>query len=180
MALVKCKDCGTEISSSAAVCIKCGKPQRQATSIWTVLRWIVIAVVVLPIGVCAYIFGSVADKVDRAERTSPELVSSTPPTPPLEVKSWKCEVEHTYIHVRGEVKNVTDRPLENIMVVGAFRDKNGTLVKSEDALVDYDPIMPGQTSPFSAGTRHNPQITDCGLSFKVLMGGTVAYTEKKK
>ena len=82
--------------------------------------------------------------------------------------------------VRGEVKNVSSNKLKNVVAVGVFRTKDGELVKSEDALIDYNPIMPGQTSPFSAGGTDNPQISGCQLEFKYLMGGTVEYVEKKK
>ncbi len=101
-------------------------------------------------------------------------------TPPLEVQSWRCIKEHGYAFIRGEVKNVSDRKLENVVAVGEFRTKSGELVKAVDALLDYNPIMPGQTSPFSAGGTDNPQISDCHLAFKYLIGGTVAYVEKKK
>ena len=79
------------------------------------------------------------------------------------------------------MKNVSTRKLENVVAVGEFRTKAGELVKSKDALLDYNPIMPGQTSPFSAGGTDNPQISGCQLAFKYLLGGgTVAYVEKKK
>jgi hypothetical protein len=112
-------------------------------------------------------------------RTSPEMSSYSPP---LEVLSWRCEKEYGYVYVVGEVKNVSGRKLENVMAVGEFRTKDGSLVKSEDALLDYNPILPGQTSPFKAGGTDNPSITKCNLSFKHLFGSQISYTiaESKK
>ena len=105
-------------------------------------------------------------------------------SPLLEVLSWRCEKEYGYVYIVGEVKNASNRKLENIMAVGEFRAQDGSLVKSEDALLDYNPILPGQTSPFKAGGTDNPSITKCNLSFKELFGSQIyhkmAKSEKKK
>ena len=78
--------------------------------------------------------------------------------------------------VLGEVMNTSSIKLANVMAVGEFRTKDGTLVKAEDSLIDYNPILPGQTSPFKAGGTDNPAIVDCYLSFKTLFGQKIAYT----
>jgi RNA polymerase subunit RPABC4/transcription elongation factor Spt4 len=44
MALIKCKECGTEVSKSATACPKCGAPIKKKTSLFT---WFVTIVVVL-------------------------------------------------------------------------------------------------------------------------------------
>ena len=93
--------------------------------------------------------------------------------------SFQCVKEHGYTYVRGEVKNVSSTKLENVMAVGKFRTESGELVKTGDALVDYNPIMPGQTSPFEAGATDNPQITSCNLSFRHLFGKPIAYKSVK-
>jgi hypothetical protein len=62
------------------------------------------------------------------------------------------------------------------MAVGIFRGADDELIKSSDALVDYNPLMPGQASPFEAGTTDNPLIKSCELSFKTLWGSQLAYT----
>jgi hypothetical protein len=107
--------------------------------------------------------------------------AATPELPPLEVQSWRCDTEYGYIFVTGEVKNVSSRKLENVTAVGEFRTSSGELVKSEEALLQYNPIMPGQSSPFKAGGTENPQATKCNLAFKYLLGGgEIAYTLKQK
>jgi hypothetical protein len=98
--------------------------------------------------------------------------------PPLELQSWRCGTEHGFIRVRGEVKNVSSAKLENVMVVGKFYTKSGDFVKSESALIDYNPILPMQLSPFEAIGTENPAISDCKISFKSLLGGSIAYTSK--
>jgi hypothetical protein len=44
MALIKCKECGTEVSKSATACPKCGAPLKKKTSLFT---WLVTIVVIL-------------------------------------------------------------------------------------------------------------------------------------
>lgn len=91
----------------------------------------------------------------------------------LNLISWKCDTEHGYTSIRGEVENITDHPLKNVMVVGIFKTADKVLVKSGDALLKYNPIMPGQTSPFRAMVTENPLIELCSVSFKFLMGGRI-------
>jgi hypothetical protein len=100
--------------------------------------------------------------------------------PPLELLSFSCSKEHGYTTVAGEVKNTSAAKLTNIMAVGEFRTKDGSLVKSEDAILQYNPIMPGQTSPFTVMGTDNPLITNCGLKFKEMFGGQIDYIDKAK
>lgn len=191
MALTVCKDCGKEISKKAKQCPHCGAPVKKKTSI---LTWLVLAFLVF------LLFVGASDKspsdlskrhsspsshaeetgVDTAEETSPAAYS--PPAlylPPLEILSWSCNTEYGYIHVQGEVKNNSSQSIKNLMVVGEFRTKDNAFVKSADALIDYNPILPGQTSPFKAGTTTNPAISGCNVSFKQLFGKKVGSTTTK-
>lgn len=63
------------------------------------------------------------------------------------------------------------------MAVVIFRTENGTLVKTDDALIDYDPLMPGQSSPFQVLATENPAIKKLSLSFKHLLGGEIKYKQ---
>jgi hypothetical protein len=40
--------------------------------------------------------------------------------------------------------------------------------------VEYDPLLPGQRSPFSAITTGNPAITKCNVGFKQMFGGALS------
>ncbi|MFC1955016.1 FxLYD domain-containing protein [Chloroflexota bacterium] len=115
--------------------------------------------------------------------TSPETPpASTPIAPPsttspsngpgykLQCLSWANYTEYGYIHVVGEVNNISDSKLENVTAVVNFRTEDGTLVKTEEALIDYNPLMPGQTSSFEVLTTENPAVKKLGLNFKHLLG----------
>ena len=98
----------------------------------------------------------------------------------LDVESWKCETEGNHIYLRGEVKNISDSSFTNLMVVATFRSKDKTVVKSQNSLVEEDPLLPGQTSPFKVMTRVDPEISECSLTFKILGGGKIPMLSKGK
>ena len=112
-----------------------------------------------------------------ASRPSPPPV---PATPPLEVGAWTWSVEHDYATVEGEVTNLSSRPLANVEAVASFRDSAGTFITSNDALIEYNPIMPGQASPFKVMVKYNPLMHRAQLNFKELMGGAIDFRVKAK
>jgi len=172
MALEKCKECDHEVSKKAKECPNCGAPVgAKQYSLGSLIILIIFGWFMYSLLSTDYI----------SESTNSNSVASTKASEPqLEVLSWKCDTEHSYIFVRGEVKNISSKKLKNVVAVGEFRNKAGELVKTEDALLEYNPIMPGQTSPFKAGGTSNPQIENCNISFKYLFGTPVAYIVKKK
>ncbi len=177
MAIKKCKECGKEVSSQAKQCPHCGAPQSKSVGLGGIILVLFVGYIIF---VVAGGGGSGSSSSGTTAGSSAAYAPPPPASPPLELQSFRCEKEHGYVFVRGEVKNVSSEKLKNVVAVGEFRTKSGELVKSEDALIDYNPIMPGQTSPFSAGGSDNPQISGCELAFKQLMGGTIAYVEKKR
>ena len=44
-------------------------------------------------------------------------------------------------------------------------------------LIEYNPILSGQTSPFEVMARHNPAMHNARLEFKTLMGGTIEWRD---
>jgi hypothetical protein len=70
MALVKCSECGTEISDKAAVCVKCGAKPKKKTSLFT---WIVGAVFI----VIVFIMVVSPDEQGRNTTTTPATTSTT-------------------------------------------------------------------------------------------------------
>jgi hypothetical protein len=85
-----------------------------------------------------------------------------------------------YHYVEGQVKNVSDKPLKNVTAVGIWLDKDGNFIKSDDALIDYNPILPGQTSPFKTISSGNPAMSKYRVEFKFLFGGKIAVDDQRK
>lgn len=65
------------------------------------------------------------------------------------------------------------------MAVGVFKDSQGRVIKKADALIDYDPLMPGQSSPFEALTSGNPLIERCSLRFRTYGGKPLPTVENE-
>ena len=179
MALKKCKECEHQVSSKADKCPNCGAPvgAKQygcGTLIGILLLAFLLYMVVSP------------DPSPRNSTDSTNANSATdgaidspptePPPPPLKLISFSCEKGDYFVETIGEVKNVSDESLKNIMAVSTLRTSDGTLVTSDETLLDYNPILPGQTSPFKVITSQNPAIESCHISFRSLWGRTIPYS----
>ena len=110
---------------------------------------------------------------------------STQPTPPpatdvslLELQSWSWHEEYGYAVVEGLVKNISKTNLENVEAEVSFSSKDGTFITSSDALIDYNPILPNQSSPFKVMTTYNPEMKKALIDFKFLAGETIPWKAK--
>lgn len=90
----------------------------------------------------------------------------------LELLNYNCYTEYGYFHITGEVKNISGKSLENVEVVGSTYTKDDVFIKSDSALIEYDPILAGQTSPFEVMMISNPAMFKCDVSFKEFWGGS--------
>jgi len=94
----------------------------------------------------------------------------------LELQSWRWHREYgSYLVAEGAVKNVSDTRLEDVEAVVVFMNENGDLVTSETSGIEYDPILPGQVSPFSVMARANPAIVQASIDFKKFSGGSIKW-----
>ena len=114
----------------------------------------------------------------QATATPPPTQTPVPPATPtlwLE-KGWNCSrSSSSYSKLEGQVTNRSSQPLRRVQVVVNYYATGKTFVTSDSALIEYDPLLPGQTSPFSVLTRYNPAIVGCDIDFKVSGGGTISY-----
>lgn len=119
---------------------------------------------------------------------TPAAAASPTPAPPSTptyqlalISANGYETEYGGYHiVEGQVKNVSSQPLQNVMAVGIWTDKDGGFIKSDDALIDYNPILPGQTSPFKTMSTGNPAMARYRVEFKTMFGGTLAVDDQRK
>lgn len=158
--LVSCRDCGKEISKKAKTCPNCGA----STEKMTLAKWVFVL-----LGSFIIYFAVIAPENIKQNE------AGTTPNEQLELISSDCFEKDGYFYVIGEVKNISEHPIHSLTVVGTLRTKEEKLIKSISAIVEYNPIMPGQSSPFEALDRANPLVYKCGISFKTIMGGTIDY-----
>jgi len=122
-------------------------------------------------------------------KPSPSRPTTTQPTVPQPPPAAELEILSSrgyrsdgggYFYVEGQVKNVTDQSLKNITAVSTWYTKDDTFITSDDALVDFNPLLPGQTSPFKTISRENPAMAKFSVQFKLLMGRTLRTEDKSK
>jgi hypothetical protein len=80
----------------------------------------------------------------------------------------------------GFVRNISDKPLKDVQVVIEWTDESGTPISSDDALIDYNPLLPGQESPWDVYGNYNPALTQYRVRFKEFFGGTIATKDERE
>ncbi|MBL4693187.1 MAG: zinc ribbon domain-containing protein [Magnetovibrio sp.] len=91
----------------------------------------------------------------------------------LELLDWSWGQESGFAIVNGQVKNISGRSLKNVTGVVTFQDATGEFITSSSALIEYNPILSGQTSPFKVMKTWNPAMKSGSIEFKYLMGGSL-------
>ena len=184
---VKCPLCKEQIPSNALRCSKCTGDltteeaqkdiQEQLRSHNQAIKVVAGIVGAITVFVLLLIFLGGDDSLPTA---SPSVTTQqrqthqqAAPAELLELLDWKCYTEYSYFHIAGDVKNISNKPLENVLAVGTAYTEDGTFVKSSDAIIEYSPILPGQTSPFEVLMSGNPAISKCKVGFKEFLGGAI-------
>ena len=94
----------------------------------------------------------------------------------LERISFKWyQSSRSYVTAEGEVKNIIGVPLRNVMAVITYRTKEGDFITYDRALIEYNPIMPDQKSPFKVITTYNPLMDTAYLEFQFLSGEKIPH-----
>lgn len=116
---------------------------------------------------------------------SPAPTSTSTPAPPanqlalLSSRGYESSGGRYYI-VEGEVENLTTSPLADVKVKATWYDKAGTLLTSDDAMLDFNPLMPGQKSPFKTISRGHPQMATYTVAFQTIRGAQVPMDDRRK
>lgn len=61
--------------------------------------------------------------------------------------------------------------------VGTAYTGDGTFIKSDSALIEYNPVLNNQISPFEVMMTSNPAISKCNVSFKEFWGGSFSMKD---
>jgi TM2 domain-containing membrane protein YozV len=91
----------------------------------------------------------------------------------VHVVNFNCSRAYGFTTVDGEIRNISNSPISNLMIVASHYASDGTFIRSDSGMVEYNPLMPGQTSPFKAVGTDNPMISNCKVGFKRMFGGAV-------
>jgi hypothetical protein len=96
-------------------------------------------------------------------------------TPKLQLLDYSQKREYDYIIVEGQVKNISSETLKNVEAVVEYYDESDNFIKEDSALIEYNPILPNQTSAFKVMGTDNPLIKRYAVSFKDLTGGKINH-----
>ena len=99
----------------------------------------------------------------------------------LELQSYRCSnafAGSTKAVVIGEVKNVGSIKLDAVMAKGTFYDASKNVIDTGSAILDVNPLMPGQTSSFKAYGPDNPAVKSCSVVFTKMFGGEIQTVKK--
>jgi hypothetical protein len=91
----------------------------------------------------------------------------------LQLLSTTVERANGYLTVSGQVQNISSESLQNVQALIEYYDSDGLFIKSGEALIEYNPVLSEQTSPFEVITTDNPAIARYQVSFKFLLGNTI-------
>lgn len=186
MAMISCYECGKEISSDAPACPHCGAPRRipppppppwnEQPGVRSALR--VGAVGVVMFGLLATCLMSSPNPTPGTQSAGRWDVPADPSPYDLEVVSYRCtRPSDGFIVTTGEVRNISTVRLRNVEAVVSYYAADDTIVETDSALIEYNPLLDGQTSPFRITTQFNPAMTTCGQpSFKDLLTGAAIDT----
>lgn len=109
--------------------------------------------------------------------TTPDAQLPAVPAPVLRVGKWTWTSEYDYMITAGTVTNVSSEPLEDVEAVITFTTKTGEFITYDTGLIEYRPLMPGQTSPWKIMTKANPLMAHASLDFKSMGGGLLRTTQ---
>ena len=96
----------------------------------------------------------------------------------LELTSWHWISRHGYAVAEGQVKNITNLRLKNVIALVSWYNENGDFITSDSSHIEYTTLMPGQVSPFKVMADYNPQMKKATIDFKFLVGGPLRFYER--
>jgi tetratricopeptide (TPR) repeat protein len=91
----------------------------------------------------------------------------------IHLNNFNCRSQYGYVITEGEVTNISNSPIRHLEIIASIYSSDGSFMRSDSALVTYDPVMPGQTTPFKAIGPYNPMISTCKVAFKRFSGAVV-------
>ena len=140
MALIKCKECGTEISKKAKECPKCGAPAKKKTSLFT---WIVTIFIGL------WFIGYLANP----DSSTSSLTSNAPSPKEIARKnikldfSWTTEGFGNIMEANFTVHNNSKYDIKDIEISCTHFAKSGTKIDSNDRTI-YEIVKKKSTKKF--------------------------------
>lgn len=184
-----CTACGKALPEDARFCLSCGKAVGQAATEPQVTPpppkksnmggCLVLTVLCLVfLGVCVFTGGNERrDSTSTVEKEAPVPVGEE-----LELTAFSWSKTGTsYATVEGLVRNISGKPIDRVQAVAMMYDASGQFVSSSSAMIEYQPLLASQESPFRVIVRWNPAMKTALVEFKRFGQGEIntLHTWKK-
>lgn len=89
----------------------------------------------------------------------------------IEIISFKWHrSSNSFVTAKGQIRNLSDNSL-NILAIVTYKTKNEAFITYDSALIEYTPLLAGQTSPFEIITPYNPEMASATIEFSKHNGG---------
>ncbi len=99
---------------------------------------------------------------------------------PLALLSSSAKVQGDYLVVQGSVQNLADKPLSGLLAVVTLYGRDKMPRGSMDALVEKDPLPPGEPSAFRVTLKGDPEAPLFGIQFRQWHVGNVPARDDRK
>ena len=93
----------------------------------------------------------------------------------LQLLDWRWRKESGHVIAVGQVKNISNQKLKNVLSVVSWFNSESELITSDSTLLEYNPIMPRQTSPFKVISNYNPEMQKASINFKFFSGEIIPF-----
>lgn len=166
-----CPYCGKPLTLDHAYFLPFDKPAREVAGRSVGLFLAALALVAVVAGVVAVI----ADRWD-APALNPRPLSELPAgQPQLALLSLRYERprERGDLLFEGEVENVSDAPLTDVVAIVSLYDADPGLITADRAPIERDVLPPGETSPFRVEVDASPSARSYGVIFQHPSGGII-------
>lgn len=90
----------------------------------------------------------------------------------LIIENWNWGDQYDFAIAEGRVTNISGQSLERVMAKVSYFTNSGEFITSHDALIDYTPILNGQSSPFKVMGTYNPAMASGRLELAEMWGTT--------
>jgi hypothetical protein len=128
----------------------------------------------------AYRVSKQNEEARLAKEQSRRSLESTLNRVVLVLGDWEWGEQHGYAIVEGEVTNISQSSIQNVQAVVRFYTSSDQFITSDTSLLEFNPILPGQTSPFKVYAQWNPEMRTARISFSQLFGQTISYMTEEK
>jgi hypothetical protein len=99
-------------------------------------------------------------------------------SPKFDVTGLTCHITSVGPEFEGEIKNTSTRSIGHVAITATFFNKKGGFISNGETMINFQPILPGQISPFSGYGGSNPSINYVRIKVAKFEGRELSFSGK--